>query len=210
MTFPDVLPHLAAGRKVRRQEWPAPAYISRSAHAGITIGGTVDIRRMVADLLATDWELVEEPQAQASGLRHDCGEKCMACAQVTFSDATITRLTLEHGEFVTKSRERELQHEAEFARLTRERDDAKKMADWALAEAGSSKGEVTRLTRELAEARARFAGSMTHEEWKGMAKRLEGERNDAVLQVNRLTRELTEARGRYVTLHDAVVAAVNP
>ena len=209
MRCQDILPHLAAGRKVRRASGAAVYVLSDGMLNLFYDSGVLDPSRS-ADLLATDWELVEEPQAQASGLRHDCGEKCMACAQVTFSDATITRLQSEHQAFVTKTREHELQHEAEFARLTRERDDAKKMADWALAEAGRSKGEVTRLTRELAEARARFAGSMTHEEWKGMAKRLEGERNDAVLQVNRLTRELTEARGRYVTLHDAVVAEVNP
>lgn len=84
MTLAEILPSLLAGKTVKQRAHVslyrmASHYLERRNTCRLDEWMREPLDREMA--LATDWELVDEPRTEAPGLRHDCGEKCMKCAQ---------------------------------------------------------------------------------------------------------------------------------
>lgn len=104
MTFAEVLPALADGRKVRRSFWHPALFIEKTDDPArnelqikLTDGGTSGLR--MSDLLASDWELVTEEPAKCSrcdqpGENH-CAEAGQLRIDIAGHRAAIARLERE-------------------------------------------------------------------------------------------------------------------
>ena len=107
MKFSEVLPHLAAGRKVRRAVWKSyggwvhivdKTMLDESGEPCLNATG------YAGNLLATDWELVEEPTVREYAFcpRHQFAQSAYPCLcdsadKKALADqaSTIARLTRE-------------------------------------------------------------------------------------------------------------------
>lgn len=88
MRLSEVLPYLEAGRRVRRASWVATGY------EWFVLGPTAPSRALAntTDLLASDWEVVEEPApAKPDPRPHVC-----SCNEALRQD--VARLTRERDE----------------------------------------------------------------------------------------------------------------
>ena len=123
MTFPGILPHLAAGRKVRRDRWARGAYVeppdgtTETVRVRPAIFGGTWLGLNLDDLLATDWDLVEEPAAIT--YCQDCN--CDHHAEIAEDRATIAGL---HST-ITDLKQGIDGRDATITRLTQELDEAK-------------------------------------------------------------------------------------
>ncbi len=108
MTFAEVLPLLQAGRKVRQHSggWNSAVYLLRDGVLGFECDSPPPrdwCKSQSADLLASDWELADEPASTEKPV-------CDCCSDLF---KQVTRLTRELAE--------ERQHYERLQRWIRER-----------------------------------------------------------------------------------------
>ena len=83
MTFAEVLPALAAGKKLRRASWMNYFVLS---------DGEFPTYMGLRDLLASDWEVVVEEPAVCCDHGRPVGWGCLKCTELVDARAMVTRL----------------------------------------------------------------------------------------------------------------------
>lgn len=104
MTFAEIHPHLAAGTRVRRTAWPMGRWTEKAS--GLCLSVLTADRQCATmvdthDLLASDWELVDEPgtlRGDGKCAVHEYGQRGQCSCSLSQARATIARLTRELAE----------------------------------------------------------------------------------------------------------------
>jgi hypothetical protein len=158
--FADVLPHLEAGRRVRRASWPAGVHWYANSHTYVYNERAAAPLDAHVHLLASDWEVVKEP-APAKPECLGCGaprcgcERHVGCIKVEGDlRSQVARLTRE----LREANDYAVDFKATVERLTRERDEARADAIKANTVCMSGWGCVLR-PRHLGQCRDSFGNN---------------------------------------------------